>query len=184
MKMPRKTTVIAHVLRRARVVFTLTSLLVVLSSSSWAYWGWKTGQLQQTLLNPIKRRVTDIFDSLAQSMDEKPASPSARWRMYVSTDASSNTSVTVKQTINGTTTTYSAPSSSAQEQRSAIDVWWENVKAENARRAEESRRNLEEFRKQSEEKMQSFQQEAKQGLEDFRKESEARREEFLQNNGF
>lgn len=181
-------TVIEQVKVRSRAIFALMLFSLMTLSGASLYMGYTTGEFRKNIVEPMKKSVDDIAKSIEKSYEEKEAesksssvNPENSTKITVTATSSSNLFVNFEKatpvppkTNQGNnansqrfyiqpTIQYYYPQNTTnyEDALRKQDEWWKQVQEENRKtQAEwaEWDRQMEEFKKQGEQKMKDFDQ--------------------------
>lgn len=179
----------ASVLSRARVLFSVLVMLVLLSTASSLVLGWKSGELDKRVITPAKQFFSWVSDALtALDTPKKESTPSGIWKKYVNVTPTQpkkrSTTQQPSQKIIINEPKYQTSESSyeetvrqmnerASQQKAAQDAWWSD-----------QQKQFEATKQQNQQNFLNSQQQAQQNMDQFQKESQARVDEFKQKYGF
>lgn len=173
---------------RAQIIFGLLLILFLSFSVSGVYAGVKTGRFEKVLVEPVASFIESLgsqADNLSTGREEYSsfnASSSSEVNIDINSQDSDNRIPSDRQY----NTPYAYPSikyKSYEEIKKEQDEWWAQVQEQNKQLSEQSRRDIEQFRIDSQIKLNEFKKEGQQGLEQFQKESQQKMEEFKQKYG-
>lgn len=177
------------VLTRARVLFSVLLILVLLSTISSVVLGWKSGELDKRVLAPAKQFLSWVSETFAAfDTPKNESTPSGIWKKYVNVTPTqppkrNNAQQPSQKTIinppqyqtSGTSYEESVKQMNerAAQQKAAQDAWWAD-----------QQKQFEATKQQNQQNFLNSQQQAEQNMDQFQKESQARIDEFKQKYGF
>ena len=176
--MIKSRTSIKRVLSRAKLFFPSIFLFFAFSLVSSVYAGWKSGEIQEKVIEPVKQSAVNFKQSL-EKLGEASSSLPPTASLRPSPKGESN-----PRGGQPASKGQSAPSVTQPTQQQDQDEWFRQVQEANQQLSEESKRKLEEFKAESERNLEEFKQEGKQGLEEWRKEQEEAQAKFREEHGF
>lgn len=181
---------------RSQIVFIILLIGFLSFFASGVYAGVKSGRLKEAMVEPLKNFVEELLteEKYAKTfIEDKPSfksTSSSEVNIEINTNQadSSNTNSANRSLYKYTPTLYPTIASKSWEQiKKEQDEWWARVQEENRRLSEQSKRELEEFRANSQQKMEEFRKqgdkESAARLEQWRQESEQKTQEFKQKYG-
>lgn len=176
-------TVIRSVIRRAVGVFLLMHLVLIGSTSTALYEGFRSGELQ-AMKKPLLIMAENVTHALESAFNEPtptPATQSAKWRKELDNPTPTPTYIQKRIYIQPTIIYKQQSQTGSQID---TDAWWKKAQEENAAKSAQSQQQLQQFQQQSQQNMQNFQQQAQQGMTDFQAQSDANVKAFQEKYGF
>lgn len=168
-------------LARARFIFGLLFLLVVLSFGGVVVAGYKTGEFQKKIIDPIVAFANGVGESL-----KTPLNQEASIRELIATNSANiDTKVEIRNEVKVTvpprkdniqyyqpvypTTTYNYDTKSYDQALKEQQDWFDKVHAENNQKSLDSQKALEQFKADSQKKMDEFIKQSQIDAENFSK---------------
>lgn len=171
------------VYERARRLFFVLIIALIIAASTTFVAGWKTGELQKLIIDPLKKTVQDFKDVLVKSTKEdKEASPSGEWKKYLSITPTIKVNVNIRQRIN--INTQQSNGKSYEELKREQDQRWQQEQEEIARKNAESQRQFEDYGRKNQEDFEKTKQQYQSDYNSFVQENQQRLEEWKKQNGF
>ena len=184
------------VLRRARFIFGTTLLATLFIFTTTTYVGAKTGQLESTVLKPLRSFIgaiqTTFTSSNVTSNDEAPSSSAGSdWNtsvnIQIKTDFEAQGNIPTS-----TVESFPLPLTLSQpdymKTLRAQDEWFRKLSEQNRFEVEKKQRAAEErlqaFKEEGDRRMAEFDAQAQEEMEAFRQEAERKMQEFREKYNF